>query len=197
MFLSLSNLPVGGWRFSLCFDWKFLSFDWKNTVTEVHSPAPSSLCPIERYISVNVRCPVCIPHRKYTGFLREHRRVIKGQLISALTYFYQCNGKMYPQLRGREEKTEAALRIQPKQCKIFWCQHELEGQDLQVCVETVSGIQSALNGRLLGEGEVEAWKESDGMLSHDWCWERTQNCYLIARLATCEVFKNHSARVFT
>lgn len=82
-------------------------------------PAPSSLCPIERYISVNVRCPVCIPHRKYTGFLREHRRVIKGQLISALTYFYQCNGKMSPQLRGREKKTEAALRIQPKQCKIF------------------------------------------------------------------------------
>ena len=72
--------------------------------------------PHREIISVNVRCPVCIPHRKYTGFLREHGRVIKGQLISALTYFYQCNGKMYPQLRGREEKTEAALRIQPKQC---------------------------------------------------------------------------------
>ena len=121
-------------------------------------PSPLFSPPHREIISVNVRCPVCIPHRKYTGFLREHGRVIKGQLISALTYFYQCNGKMYPQLREREEKTEAALRIQPKQCKIFWCQHELEGQGLQVCAETVSGIQSVLNECLLGEGEVEAWK---------------------------------------
>lgn len=41
-----------------------------------------------------------------------------------------------------------------------------------------------VRGRLRLENKI-----SDGILSHDWCWERIQNCYLIARLATCEVFK--------
>ena len=41
-----------------------------------------------------------------------------------------------------------------------------------------------VRGRLRLENKI-----SDGILSHDWCWERIQNCYLIVRLATCEVFK--------
>lgn len=46
--------------------------------------------------------------------LRGHRRVIKGQLTSALTYFYQCNGKVYPQLREREKKVGSSKdKIQP------------------------------------------------------------------------------------